>query len=148
MTNSQLPAELKRLYNLNKFKDAGEIPTAKRLYPVLVSTFKSFSRVFLILDALDECDQKTQRKRLLPLFHKMGKDSVRLFLTSRQYPEDIQDSFGATAVPRIKLSAQTEDIRSYIQTKINESPRAKRLVQKAKCKEKIISELSDCANGM
>lgn len=115
-----LPAEIASLYS------KGKPPSVRELCTTLVSTFKLFGRVFLVFDALDECDQRAQRNELLPLFHEMGKGGASLFLTSRQYPEDIQESFHAVA--RVKLLAHAEDIRSYIQRKITETPRAKRLV--------------------
>lgn len=99
--------------------------------------------VFLVFDALDECDQ---RKGLLPLLHRMGKGGANLFVTSRQHPEDIQASFHSSA--KIKLSAQDNDIRIYIEQKISEHSRARRLVQQARCQDKIVSELIDCAQGM
>lgn len=141
---AQLPKDLEKLYSELEHRDAK--PSIQELYAILLSTFKSFDRVFLIFDALDECDQEAQRKELLPIFHRMRTDGASLFITSRQYPEDIQESFRTT--PRIELSAQGEDITSYIQERIEENPRAKRLVLQGGCKDRIISEMIDCANGM
>lgn len=118
----------------------------EELYTALVVTSKSFSRVLFVFDALDECEQKIQRKELLPLFHRMGKDGISLFLTSRQHPEDIQESF--SGITKIELTAKEKDIQSYIQTRIEENPRTKRLVRQGGCEERIISELIDCAKGM
>lgn len=156
---STLPIDLDRLHgrvvNSGKLMDSGspeeledlkKILTINDLYEVLVSTFGYFRRVFLVFDALDECAQRPQRNVLLPLFHRMGKDGACLFLTSRRYPEDIQTSF--CNVAKIELVAQDEDIRQYVQEKINENPRAKRLLSQANCEERIISELTGHANGM
>lgn len=139
-----LPVAVEKLYE--RLDSEGKRPNLKELYSVLISTFGSFDRVFLIFDALDECEQKTQRKELLPLFHRMGSDGASLFLTSRQHPEDIQESF--KEVFKLQLSARAEDIRSYIQEKISKNSRAKRLVQRGKCEDKIVSELTRCADGM
>lgn len=76
----------------------------------------------------------------------MKKSGANLFLTSRQHPEDIQESFRGST--KIELFAREEDIRTYVQQKIEEHHRAKRLVQQGGCREKIISELVDCAQGM
>lgn len=103
--------------------------------------------MFLVFDALDECDQEKQRKVLLPLFHRMGEEGgASLFVTSRQYPEDIQESFRDTT--KIGILAKDEDIRSYIQQQILENPRARRLVLQAGCEGEIVSGLVDCAQGM
>lgn len=137
-----MPKEIEGLYD----KISHRRPTAEELYTVLLVTLASFVRVFFVFDALDECDPSTQRKELLPLFHRFGKSGANLFLTSRQYPEDIQHSLRDAA--KIELTAKKEDITVYIESRINENLRASRLVQRAKCKEKIISEILDCSQGM
>lgn len=121
-------------------------PTLEQLYTILLAVTKSFEQTFIICDALDECQQGAQRTELLPLFHRMAQDGIGLFLTSREHPEDIQHSFKDTN--KIRLSAQDDDIASYIEQKIDENPRAKRLVGQANCKDRIISDLKACANGM
>lgn len=139
-----LPAEIEALYN--RLVSGAKKPTLEELYGVLLAVSKSFTQVFLIIDALDECDPDDQRKDLLPLFHRIGKSGVNLFLTSRQHPEDVQESFQNIA--KIELSAKEEDIRIYVQQKIDGSSRARRLVRQGKIEDKIISELVNCANGM
>lgn len=139
-----IPAELEDLYD--KLGRQDKRPTLNELYNVLLAASESFSRTFFVLDALDECDPKTQRRDLLPLFCRMGKDGINLFMTSRPHPEDIQDYLGDGA--KIKLSAHEQDIVSYIEEKINANPRAKRLVRQGKCEDRIISSLVGCAQGM
>ena len=123
-----------------------KLPTTEELYSTLLCALKSFAQVFFVFDALDECDQESQRRELLSLFHHMGRDGARLFLTSRQHPEDIQDSFRVAS--KIELLAKKEDMEKFIQQKIHESPRGRRLVQQGRCKERIVSELVDCSKGM
>lgn len=121
-------------------------PTFQEKYTALVATFKWFSRVFFVFDALDECHQENQRDELLPLFQRLCEDGASIFLTSRPHPEDIQ--IHLSEVAKIELSAQDGDIECYVEAKINKNPRARRLVQQSGCRDKIISELKDCANGM
>lgn len=108
-----LPKDMEDLYD--KLKHRQKIPTFEDLYGILrlLATTKSFVQTFIICDALDECGQEAQRKVLLPLFHRMGKDGMNLFLTSREYPEDIQYSLRDSA--KIKLWAKDEDIAFYIE---------------------------------
>lgn len=49
---------------------------------------------------------------------------------------------------KIDILAKAEDIRRYIIEKIDGTPRAKLLVQEGMCKERIITQLVECANGM
>lgn len=143
-TDPSLPTEIERLYE--KLERQEKKPSTEELFGALLGTFKSFSQVFLVFDALDECNQDSQRRGLLPLFHRMGQSGANIFLTSRQHPEDIQQSF--YDIPKLELSAQKEDIEIYIRQKIEENPRASRLIQRAKCHDRIVSELIDCAQGM
>lgn len=138
-----LPKEIEELYDTLGSKQKS--PTLEELYTALFVVAKQFPKTFIICDALDECDLKSQRTRLLPLFHRMGGDGMKLFLTSRDYPEDIQDSLHNSA--KLRLFAKEEDIASYVERKIDENHRAKRLMD-GNCKKKIISELIDCAKGM
>lgn len=137
--------EIEKLYQTLQAEKPPRTPTFKELYTVFIAMSKSFDRVFLVFDALDECDPDNQRKDLLPLFHNLAK-VLSLFVASRPHPEDIQDSLHDAA--QIELSANEEDIEIYIRQRINDSPRAKRLVGQAQCKDKIISDLADCAKGM
>jgi hypothetical protein len=77
----------------------------------------------------------------------MGDDGASLFLTSREYPEDIQSSLDDKST-KLKLSANDQDIHNYIEQKIEENPRAKRLVRDGGIKDRIISELTKCSDGM
>lgn len=122
--------------------------TLEELYGALLAASKPFARVFLIFDALDECDAAKQRKQLLLLFRRMGKDGISVFITTRPHPEDIRNSLSGSDSAKIELSAQEEDIATYIEQRIEEDSRARRLVKQGKCKDRIISELVDCSKGM
>lgn len=142
------PLELEKLYD--KLKPENETPMLKDLQSALLAISKAFSRVFLIFDALDECNEDTQRKTLLPLFLKLSQPDtgISTFLTSRPHPEDIRDSFQGTA--QIELKARDEDMEIYIEEKIDENPRSRRIIgqKNSQSKNKIISDLTDCAKGM
>lgn len=71
---------------------------------------------------------------------------MKLFLTSREHPEDVQISFGEIA--KMKIWAKDGDVASYIEQKISEYPRARSLVSQGNYRDKIISELTECAKGM
>jgi hypothetical protein len=119
--------------------------TNDEMYTVLIEITKSFRQTFVILDALDECHQRNQRKILLPMFHRMGKSGIKLFATSRSDPDDIEDSFAS--ISNIEISAQKEDIKCYIYQRIREYPRA-RLWLGPQLEDQIISTLIDAADGM
>lgn len=140
-----LPTEMEALYDTQEAR--GKSPKFEELYTVLVAVFKCFDRVFLVFDALDECDVKTRGKEFLPLLHRMGSSGARLFVTSRQYPEDIWESFHDTAT-MVEIVPTLEDVGVYVQRRIDEDPRAKRLAKQAKCADRIVSDLTECSQGM
>ncbi|RPB11600.1 hypothetical protein P167DRAFT_478412, partial [Morchella conica CCBAS932] len=139
----QLPDGISELYKLEK---ENKRPTLAQLVEVFLATFKLFGQVLIVFDALDECDEDSQRAKLLPLFHQMADVGAGLFITSRQHPEDIQESF--KDVVKIELSAKSDDIKSYIEERIEQNTRAKRLVHDGKFGDRIVSQLTKCANGM
>lgn len=139
----ELPAAVERLYDrLGKEKK----PTVDELYVALLEVSKLFAQAFFIFDALDECDPEGQRKELIPLFQRMGKDGICVFLTSRPYPEDIEAALCDSI--KIELSAHEGDIAAYIKGKIEGNYRARVLVQTAECQDMIISGLVESAKGM
>lgn len=141
-----LPKEIEGLYG--RLEPQQQRPTPEELYETLVKVtgVTYFARTFVVCDALDECDQESQRRQLLPLFHRMGGNGISLLLTSREYPEDIQHSLRDSA--KMRLRAQDEDITNYIKRKIAENPRADRLIAQSGCKDRVVSKLVECANGM
>jgi hypothetical protein len=137
----QLPQHIKTLHE--NCERENRQPSRDELYTALVELPKSFAQVFIVFDALDECDREKRRDILLPMFHRKGESRLRLFLTSRRYPDDIGDSL--RDVQGIEIAASGEDIRSYIHQRINTNPRANRIFRESSQKEQIISELVDAA---
>lgn len=118
----------------------------ERLFTRLVKISESFERVFLVLDGLDHCDETKQRNDLLPLLHALAKVKICVFVTSQLHPGDIQRSL--QRVTKIDLAAKDEDIKIYIGHTIDGYPRAKRLLEKGRCLDRFVSELTDYAGGM
>lgn len=131
---------------VGKLYEKSERPTMDELYVALLEVSKSFTQVFFVFDALDECDLEGQRREFLLLFQRMGEDGICVFLTSRPHPEDLQASLCDAS--KIELSAQGEDIVAYIKGKIKGNSRARVLVQSAECQDMIISGLVESAKGM
>lgn len=136
----RLPKEVEGFYG------SGERPTLGKLYEALLATLPSFPRAFLVFDALDEFRHE-ERKKLFPLLAKMNKAGFSVFLTSRPHSGDIIRSFSKVA--KIAISANDEDISSFVEGKFHADLDAKDLVEKAGYSiKKIVFELTDCAKGM
>lgn len=140
-----LPAKVNKLYE--KFQRDQKRPALNEIYAALLEVSKSFNRVFLIFDALDECCKKSQRPELLRLFRLMGKEGISVFVTSRPHPEDIKD--GLQEAVKVEVSAQRGDIDLYIRKKIKNTVRMRDLVRtNPDLTNKIITGLVGSAKGM
>ena len=75
------------------------------------------SCIYLIVDALDECDDLSSRRVLLQSFNRLLQSRrFRLFVTSREHLDDINSAF--RKMPDIKIQAQDADLRRYMQQQI------------------------------
>lgn len=138
--DDQLHSDIESLYKEN-MKITPDDLLIKALFPIS----RKFSKVFLIFDALDECTNIKQRKELLEMLHKMAGNHINVFFTSR-YTRDIDDSLHYS--PKIEISANDDDINSYINQKIDDNPRACSMISKLQCRDRIVSELTACAKKM
>lgn len=148
-TTPNLPQDILGLYH--ECNQRQRSPTLQELEKILVATLKLFSQVFLVFDALDECDEMKQRKPLLPLFHLLVSNGASIFVTSRPYSRDINNSVSSPtsmgAVEKINLEAKKMDITIYVGKKISDSSHARSLI-KEKFKDQVVSELVQYCDGM
>lgn len=79
----------------------------------LQSVLAAYSKVYLVIDALDECpNQDRTRKEVLRLCHKLqGQSDLRLMATSRDIP-DIAEEF--KDMPRVEVRASEADVKRYV----------------------------------
>lgn len=138
-----LPIEIEQLYD--KLEPQGKRPSAEELYTSLLTISTTFDRLFLVFDALDEYNPRTERRNLLRMIHMMANEGIKFFLTSRPYLEDIRASLHDAI--KIELAATPEDITTYIREKINENPRAKHLIDRGML-DYIIPRIVNSAGGM
>lgn len=79
-----------------------------------------FDTTYIIIDALDECEDSVQT-RLINLLHSTSeKCSIRLLATSREISV-IKDAFDADRVE--KIVSIKHDIDKYVRAHLNELPR-------------------------
>ena len=94
-------------------------PKQEDLEEALLLTCSEFDRVFVVIDALDECN-KTQRNAVLRALINMSQCSqVSIFVTSRPHAEDISKAFKESH--KIVIEAKPSDIKKYVYKKIENS---------------------------
>jgi ankyrin repeat domain-containing protein 50 len=73
----------------------------------------NIERTYIIIDALDECDESRYRRTFLQFIDRLKQiQTVRLYLTSRHYPLDINAAFHTH--PQIAVQAHDSDLRRYM----------------------------------
>lgn len=128
-----------------ELKDQKRKPSLNELKMLLVSLCDGHERVYILVDALDECEATKERRNLLPLLETLPHGSTRLFVTSRPNNEDINQSFEKAS--KVTIKASESDLRQYITERIDER---KGVVHRLtpQLKENIVSTLSAKASGM
>ena len=111
---------------------------------LLHAAIVSFSKVYLVIDALDECAECT-RDILFTELRKM-KPHMNIFITSRHTFSDYYDSERAL---RLEIEADVSDIRHYLEARITESGILQAHIKKDQnLHEIIISGIIRKAKGM
>ena len=88
-------------------------PSFDEISQVLQSAIASYSRTFIIIDALDECAASDggRGEFLSEIFKLQAKTGANLFATSRFIP-DITEEFKGS--PSLEIRANGEDVRRYL----------------------------------
>jgi hypothetical protein len=143
MRQLSLPGCLKDLYDEHKVK--GSRPSLEEISRLLQAVATVFSRLFLIVDALDEC-QVSDRCRstfISSIFNLQAKTGAKLFTTSRPIP-DIEREFKGFLSREIL--ATDGDIRRYLDGHMSQLPVF--VLSRLNLQEDIKNEISKAANGM
>jgi hypothetical protein len=143
--------KIRLLENIERLYDGSEhgnrTPTTDQLENTILSIAKgkSSSRIFLVFDALDECTQGL-RYQFVSLFKRMTDQGINVFVTSRPNPQEINPP-PHNAVT-VTLSADRDDLRVYIQDRIDMVPVTRGLLSEPKRREEVLDIIIEYANGM
>ena len=108
---SGLPASVKDLYDYHKAKRTR--PSLEEILSTLHSVVAKYSRVFIIVDALDECQvsNSCRAKLLLELFTLQKRHGTNILATSRFIPEIVHHFQGSL---QLEIRAREKDVRRYL----------------------------------
>lgn len=136
------PDVVKSLYNKHNTGGTRTRPSSQDIIDTLLLVAPIYSRVFIIVDALDECHTADEcRLRFISEILKLQtKTGANLFVTSR-YIDDIVDSFkGAIS---LEIRASNEDVLKYLDDRISHSSNVLK-----ECGEQIKMEITKAVSGM
>ena len=140
---SSLPDTIKSLYDSHRDKRTrlsfDEISRALQLVATM------YSRVFVVIDALDECQVSHDCRTtfLLELFSLQAKCGANLFATSRFIPE-ITDNFRGSM--SLEIRASEHDVRRYVDGHMSSLPSFVR--RSPDLQEEIKTETVNAVDGM
>ena len=141
-----MPESIKSLYKHHR--DRGTSPPLVEILRVLYSVVANYSRVFIIIDALDECQASDgNRSRLLSeIFNLQVKTKVNFFATSRFIPE-VMDIFQRSMM--LEIRASNEDVLRYVDGRISQSKRLQSIISKYPgLQDTIRTKIVTAVNGM
>ncbi|KAF4438156.1 ankyrin repeat protein [Fusarium austroafricanum] len=114
-----LPYSIKALYDQHKSKRTR--PSFDEISRTLHSVVAKYSRVFFIIDALDECQTSNDCRKsfLTEIFKIQAKSGANIFAASRSIPE-ITEIFEGSIVQEIRASE--DDVRRYLNSHMSRLP--------------------------
>ncbi|KAK6496346.1 hypothetical protein TWF481_002371 [Arthrobotrys musiformis] len=136
-----IPEPIQKLYKSHR---QGKKPrlSLDQISEAITSITTSYSRVFIVVDALDECKDSSVRNSLLSKLSELQAISdVRLMVTFR--PEAIQED---KIMTRLEIRAQKEHIEEYLQSQISRLPDI--VMENHELQNKIKTHISDLTRGM
>jgi hypothetical protein len=146
-----VPESVKLLYDKHRKKNPP--PSISDLSEALQSVLSNYSRAFIVIDALDECQD---RGTLISYMAKLqAQTGANLFTTSRPIPEikmEFEEVF-RESIP-LEIIARREDVEKYLDGHMWQLPLLdeKNLdlskETKMKIKTKIKTKITEAANGV
>lgn len=144
-----MSGSVKELYCKHRNKQTR--PSLDEILSVFQSVAASCSRIFIVVDALDECQvSEGCRKRFLSeLFNLQSKHGINIFATSRSIPE-IVDRF-KTGIS-LEIRASSADVTKYLKGRISQLPyfnqQDQQDQQDQQLQNEIITGISEAVDGM
>jgi len=138
-----VPESIKRLYICHK--DRRTRPLSDEILKVLLSVIRDYSRTFIIIDALDECQVSNGVRRILlsEIFNLQAKTAVSLFATSRFIPEIERDFERGLS---LEVRASNEDVQRYLDSHMLQLPSF--VSTNLDLKEEIKTAIVNAVDGM
>ena len=126
----------------NRCKSKRKPPSLEEISKVLSSVISSYSRVFIVVDALDECHAKC-RMKFLEMLNAQTETEVNIFATSRFIPEVVKAFEGKAS---LEIRASKEDVQKYLDENLSQLPT---WVQRSKSlQNEIKAEIGKAVDGM
>ncbi|PGH09587.1 hypothetical protein GX51_00693, partial [Blastomyces parvus] len=106
---------VKDFYNLRKRRDYR--PFLSELRSILHQIAASYQRIFIVIDALDECGASFDGREMFlqEIFNLQTKTNASIFATSR-FIQEIEEKFAGSI--RLEIRASDTDVQKYLDEKL------------------------------
>ncbi|KAJ6780196.1 hypothetical protein PWT90_04456 [Aphanocladium album] len=140
---SCLPSSVQDLYD--RYKTRKTLPSWDDISKTLELVSESYTRAFLIVDALDECQSAgdCRGKFLSELFRIQRTCATNIFITSRFVAEITGEFSGSMS---LEIRAKKDDVKIYLEGHISELPSVVR--NNLQLQNDIITEVLEAVDGM
>ncbi|KAL7794329.1 ankyrin repeat-containing domain protein [Trichoderma ceciliae] len=138
------PDTTKKLYEQHEAKQTQ--PSQEQLLKDLEAVIGLYSKVFVLIDALDECHLPSMEPFVSTLFELQGQSKMNIFATSRFIPE-IKNWFAEAESEFLEIRALASDITTYLEVEMRQS--STNIIRTSpKLQDEIKKEISEAADGM
>jgi len=140
---SPLPHVVEALYKHHNGKRTK--PTFDEMSATLQSVATMYSRVFIVVDALDECQvsDKCRARLLSEIFNLQAKTGANLFATSRFIQEIIEEFKGC---PSLEIRASDGDVMRYLDSHMSQLQPC--VIKSSDLQEMIKAKITKAVDGM
>jgi chromatin segregation and condensation protein Rec8/ScpA/Scc1 (kleisin family) len=119
-------------------------PSIEEVFEVLQPVVGEYSKVYIIVDAIDEYPE-ARRQILVEYLMKMGS-TVNLMITSRPH---IHPHSALPNLEAVEIRANEEDLRRYVEGQIQKSSWLLKHIQtRTDLREEILSTITSTVDGM
>lgn len=141
---SGLPLPINIAASYEAHRAGSTLPSFGECTELLCKIVSDYSKVFIVVDALDECSESSRNMLLKAL--RLLQPHACILLTSRQLPS-IERQLGEAT--RLEIKAKSDDIEHYLHDRISESEMIKSFVAKdPRLCSNIVSTIAAKAEGM
>lgn len=140
---SFVPDLVRKLFDKHEFNSTR--PSKADLEGTLRTILDSFEKIFIVIDAFDECQSSDGNRSSLPdtIFGFQREANVNFFATSRHLPE-IEDKF--KGMPCLEIAATSDDLTTYMQENMSKLPEFVR--QSESLQDEILDHVIQASQGM